>query len=113
LARLPADEFRAAVLGLVSFSGQIPALLLTPFAGVWVDRWGSPNGAQGDAGSGHDPILCFGSSGLSGNVNIWHILGLSMFQGSSCVRHSSASDFVVEMIEDRADLPNAIALTLR
>jgi MFS family permease len=29
----------ALLLGLVSFSGQIPALLLTPFAGVWVDRW--------------------------------------------------------------------------
>src|SRR5262252_2699789 len=26
------------LLGLVSFSGQIPAVLLTPFAGVWVDR---------------------------------------------------------------------------
>ena len=26
-------------LGLLGFSGQIPALLLTPFAGVWVDHW--------------------------------------------------------------------------
>src|ERR1044072_6269629 len=26
-------------LGLVGFSGQLPALLLTPFAGVWVDQW--------------------------------------------------------------------------
>src|SRR2546421_11932350 len=26
------------LLGLVGFSGQIPALVLTPFAGVWVDR---------------------------------------------------------------------------
>src|SRR5579872_1517989 len=29
----------AMLLGLVSFSGQVPALLLTPFAGVWVDQW--------------------------------------------------------------------------
>src|SRR5499426_3030056 len=27
------------LLGLVGFSGQVPALLLTLFAGVWVDRW--------------------------------------------------------------------------
>jgi MFS family permease len=29
----------ALLLGVVGFSGQLPALLLTPFAGVWVDRW--------------------------------------------------------------------------
>src|SRR5678816_4275672 len=27
------------LLGFVSFSGQIPALVLTPLAGVWIDRW--------------------------------------------------------------------------
>ncbi|MGE5327094.1 MAG: MFS transporter, partial [Deltaproteobacteria bacterium] len=26
------------LLGLVSFAGQVPAFLLGPFAGVWVDR---------------------------------------------------------------------------
>src|SRR5436190_9326588 len=30
---------RAWLLGLVGFAGQIPMFLLTPFAGVWVDRW--------------------------------------------------------------------------
>ena len=29
----------AFLLGLVGFAGQIPVLLLGPFAGVWVDRW--------------------------------------------------------------------------
>src|SRR5437763_4788255 len=29
----------ASLLGVVGFSGQIPALLLGPVAGVWVDRW--------------------------------------------------------------------------
>src|SRR5215467_374537 len=29
----------AFLLGLVSFAGQIPILVLGPFAGVWVDRW--------------------------------------------------------------------------
>src|SRR5579885_3914893 len=29
----------ALLLGVVSFSGQIPTFLLAPFAGVWVDRW--------------------------------------------------------------------------
>ena len=29
----------AFLLGLTSFASQIPILFLTPFAGVWVDRW--------------------------------------------------------------------------
>src|SRR5713226_4614477 len=29
----------ALLLGVVSFGGQIPTVLLTPFAGVLVDRW--------------------------------------------------------------------------
>ena len=29
----------ASVLGLVGFTGQIPTFVLTPLAGVWVDRW--------------------------------------------------------------------------
>ena len=29
----------AVLLGVVGFAGQIPAFLLGPIAGVWVDRW--------------------------------------------------------------------------
>ena len=29
----------AALLGIVSFAGQIPMFFLGPVAGVWVDRW--------------------------------------------------------------------------
>jgi MFS family permease len=29
----------AALLGVVGFAGQIPAFVLGPIAGVWVDRW--------------------------------------------------------------------------
>src|SRR5215469_11020030 len=29
----------AVLLGVVGFAGQIPAFLLGPVAGVWVDRW--------------------------------------------------------------------------
>ena len=27
------------LLGVVGFASQIPTFVLTPFAGVWVDRW--------------------------------------------------------------------------
>src|SRR5947208_398792 len=29
----------AALLGVVTFAGQLPGLIVTPFAGVLVDRW--------------------------------------------------------------------------
>jgi hypothetical protein len=48
---------------------------------------------------------------LSDRINIWHILGLSMFQGAvNAFDIPARQTFVVEMIEDRADLSNAIAL---
>ena len=29
------------MLGVVGFAGQFPVFLLTPVAGVWIDRWNS------------------------------------------------------------------------
>ena len=34
--RLTESEF---LLGLVSFAGQLPSMVLPPLAGVWLDRW--------------------------------------------------------------------------
>src|SRR6187549_2211392 len=71
----------ALLLGLVSFSGQIPALLLTPFAGVWVDRWDRRTVLK--VTQFLSMLQSFGLAVLvlSGHVNIWHILVLAMFQG--------------------------------
>jgi len=69
------------LLGLVGFFGQIPTLLLAPLAGVLVDRWRR-----------HRILV------------VTQVL--SMVQSFLLARQA----FVVEMVEDRADLPNAIAL---
>jgi len=101
----------ALLLGLVSFSGQIPALLLTPFAGVWVDRWDRRTVLQVTQVLAMIQSFVFAALTLSGRINIWHILGLSMFQGAvNAFDIPARQTFVVEMIEDRADLSNAIAL---
>jgi len=48
---------------------------------------------------------------LSGRINIWHLIGLTMVQGGvNAFDIPARQSFVVEMIEDRADLSNAIAL---
>jgi MFS family permease len=101
----------AWLLGLVSFSGQIPALLLTPFAGVWVDRWDRRNVLKVTQVLAMIESFALAALALSGRVNIWHILGLTMFQGAvNAFDIPARQTFVVEMIEDRADLSNAIAL---
>jgi len=101
----------ALLLGLVSFSGQIPALFLTPFAGVWVDRWNRRTVLEVTQFLAMFQSFALAILVYTGNVNIWYILGLTMFQGAvNAFDIPARQTFVVEMIEDRADLPNAIAL---
>jgi MFS family permease len=48
---------------------------------------------------------------FSGIINIWHIAVLMMFQGIvNAFDMPARQTFVIEMVEDRNDLPNAIAL---
>jgi len=101
----------ALLLGMVSFSGQIPALLLTPFAGVWVDRWDRRTVLKVTQVLAMLQSLALAVMVFSGHENIWYILALTMFQGAvNAFDIPARQTFVVEMIEDRADLPNAIAL---
>ena len=101
----------ALLLGVVGFCGQIPTLVLAPFAGVMVDR--------------HDrhriliitqilsalQSLALALLALPGIINVGEILFLQVVQGVINAFDTPArQSFIVDMIEDRADLPNAIAL---
>ena len=101
----------ALLLGLVGFCGQIPTTLLAPFAGVAVDRasrhrlliWTQVLSAAQSAALA---VLAF-----TGTITVRWILVLQIVQGIINAFDTPARQaFVVEMIEDRADLPNAIAL---
>ena len=99
------------LLGLVGFCGQIPTTLLAPFAGVAVDRvsrhrmlvWTQVLSAAQSAALA---VLAF-----TGTITVGWILFLQIVQGIINAFDTPArQSFVVEMIEDRADLSNAIAL---
>ncbi len=101
----------ALLLGLVSFVSQLPTFVLAPFAGVWSD-WGNRQRiiiltqclAALQAG-----VLA--ALVLSGAIAVWQIILLGIFLGLiNAVDMPVRQAFVVEMIEDRADLGNAIAL---
>ena len=101
----------AFLLGIVSFSGQIPVFILTPFAGVWVDRLNRHRVLKATQFCSMLQSFALAALTLSGQVKIWHIVVLTMFQGVvNAFDMPARQTFVIEMIEDRADLPNAIAL---
>lgn len=101
----------AWMLGLVGFSGQIPAFLLGPFAGVIVDRLPRHRlliitQIAAMIQSGILAILT-----LSGGIQVWHILVLIVIQGViNAFDIPARQAFVVEMVDDKDDLSNAIAL---
>ena len=99
------------LLGIVGFSGQIPALFLLPVAGVWVDRWDRHRVLKVTQVLAMLQSFALAALALSGRIQIWQIIGLVMFQGViNSFDMPARQSFVIEMIEDRADLANAIAL---
>jgi MFS family permease len=97
-------------LGMVGFASAIPALLITPWAGVVLDRVSKRQimvltqiGAM---------MLAFVLAGLTfaGVVQVWHVVLLAGVLGAvNSFDGPARQAFVVEMV-GREDLPNAIAI---
>jgi len=101
----------AFLLGLVAFAGQVPAMILPPLVGVWVDRWDRHKVLIATQAAAMAQSLAMAALTLSGHVNMPWIIGLALFQGIvNAVEIPTRQSFVVRMIDDRADLGNAIAL---
>ena len=99
------------LLGLTSFAGQIPILFLAPFAGVWVDRWDRHRTLVITQILSMLQSFALAALALSGLIAIWEILVLVLLQGVvNAFDMPARQSFVVQMIERREDLGNAIAL---
>lgn len=99
------------LLGVVGFCGQIPTLILSPFTGVLVDRMDRHRILV--VTQILSMIQSFALAGLvfSDQITVAWVLVLQVAQGIINAFDTPARQaFVVEMVEDRADLPNAIAL---
>jgi MFS family permease len=100
-----------AVLGIVGFAGQVPTFVLAPFAGVWVDRWNRHRVLIVTQILSMFQSFALAGLVLGGVINVSEILLLSAVQGIINAFDTPARQaFVVEMVENRADLANAIAL---
>lgn len=101
----------ALLLGVVGFAGQIPAFLLGPIAGVMIDRWPLHRLLVITQVLAMLQSFALAALALSGNIAIWHILVLMAFQGLvNAFDMPARQSFVIEMIENKEDLSNAIAL---
>jgi MFS family permease len=101
----------ALLLGLVGFAGQIPSFLLAPFAGVLVDRWNRHRLLVVTQILAMLQSAALAALALAGVITIWHVLALSLFQGLiNAFDMPARQAFLVEMVEKREDLGNAIAL---
>lgn len=101
----------AFLLGIVGFAGQIPALFLTPLAGVMVDRWDRHRTLVVTQVLSMVQSFLLAWLALAGIINIWEIVALSLFQGLiNSFDMPARQSFVIQMIERREDLSNAIAL---
>lgn len=101
----------AFLLGLTSFVGQIPAFFVAPIAGVWLDRWNRHRVLVITQVLAMIQSLALATLALTGWINLWWIIGLALFQGLiNAFDMPARQAFVIEMLEDRADLGNAIAL---
>jgi len=99
------------MLGMVAFAGQIPTFLIAPFAGVMTDRWNRYYMLIGTQIAAMIQALALALLYYLGTIEVWEIMILSIFLG--CINAfdvPSRQSFVVEMVEKKEDLGNAIAL---
>ena len=101
----------ALMLGVIGFFGQIPTFLLAPFAGVWVDRLDRRKVLVWTQVLAGLQSLILAALTLAKLVTIQEILALSILQGLiNAFDMPARQAFLIEMVEDRKDLGNAIAI---
>ena len=101
----------AMLLGVVGFTSQIPTIFISPVAGVLADRWDRRRLLIGTQTLAMCQAAFLAFVVLTGLVQVWQIILLSLILGivNACdipIRQS----FVSQMVENREDLGNAIAL---
>ena len=101
----------AFMLGVVGFAGQIPTSLLAPVAGVCADRLNRHRILIVTQTLAMIQALMLALLVLTRTVTVWQIITLSVFLGLvNAFDMPVRQAFIVDMIERREDLGNAIAL---
>ena len=101
----------AALFGVVGFTGQILTFVIAPFAGVVADRWTRRRLIIVAQATALSQALALAALTLGGIIDVPLLIALSVFTG--LVRGfevPTRQSFMLQMLDEPADLPNAIAL---
>ena len=101
----------ALLLGVVSFSGQIVSFAFAPFAGVWAERVNRRKMLVWTQAAGSVQSLALAALTLMHAINLWEIIALTALQGLiNAFDMPGRQSFLIQMVEERGDLSNAIAI---
>jgi MFS family permease len=101
----------ALLLGIVGFAGQIVSFALGPFAGVWVERLDRRKLLVWTQAAATVQSLAMAAFTLAHVITLWEIIVLTALQGViNAFDMPGRQSFLVQMVDDRNDLSNAIAI---
>ena len=101
----------ALLLGLTAGAQQLPVLFLSPIAGVWADRVNRRRLLVVIQSLAFVQALTLAVLTLADAVLVPHLIVLALFLGViTAFETPTRQAFLLELIEHREDLPNAIAL---
>lgn len=100
------------LLGVVGFAGLIPTFVFAPFAGVWIERFNRRRLLVATQAAAAIQSLVLAGLTLARVVTYREILALAVVQGLVNAFDTPLRQiFVGQMVDDREDLGNAIALS--
>jgi MFS family permease len=101
----------AFMLGLATAALQFPMLFVAPVAGVWADRLDRRRMLIVVQLLASVQALALAALTWTGAVQVWHVLVFALFLGTiNAFETPTRQAFLLDMVESKTDLPNAIAL---
>lgn len=101
----------SAILGLVNFAGQIPVLIFSAFAGVWLDRWRLQRVLIILQVLSMLQSFALAFFAFTNSMTIPILVGLAFVQGViNAFDMPARQSFVIHMVENKRDIGNAVAL---
>ena len=102
----------ATLLGVLGLAANLPILLFAPLAGLWSDRYNRHRMMIATQVLEMLQAIVLTVLAFSGAIQVWHIIALTAFLGMCVavelpVRHA----YLLELVDGKADLPNAVATT--
>ncbi len=99
------------LLGFVMFAGQLPTFLIAPFAGVLADRYDKRKMIIITQAVAMLQAILLAIFVLTNHINVTVLIILNIILGiSNAFDIPTRQSFVIQMVDHKEDLPNAIAL---